>query len=169
MRNIFPFVLACVVAAVIPWLPLGKKSKSLNQPFPGWPTTLANRALEPLALNQGELRFENEFPGKIGRFSDGTSEIAMRWVTEPTRMLHPASDCLQGLGYVVKPQPLFVDETGQRWGCMLGTRHDQTIRVRERIFDSTGHEWTDVSAWYWAATLGQTTGPWWAITIAERS
>lgn len=168
MRTITAFIFTCVLAALTPLLPLSKKSKSLDQPFPGWPAKFANQSLQPLPLNQGELRFENEFPGKIGKFSDGTREIAMRWVTEPTRMLHPASDCLQGLGYTVKPQPLFVDEAGNRWGTVQATRNDQTIRVRERIHDSTGNEWTDVSSWYWAAALGKTTGPWWAITIAEK-
>jgi hypothetical protein len=165
MRYTTAFVLACVVAAVTPLLPLGKKSKSLDHAFPGWPPPFAQ---QPIPLSQGELRFENEFPGRLGKFSDGTREIAIRWVTEPTRMLHPAADCLQGLGYAVTPQPLFVDEANQRWGCVLAVRHDQKIRVRERIYDGAGKEWTDVSSWYWAALLGKTTGPWWAITVAER-
>ncbi|HEX4945609.1 MAG TPA: hypothetical protein VFZ34_02950 [Blastocatellia bacterium] len=151
-----------------PLLPLGKNPKPLDQPFPGWPTQFAQQLLQALPLNQGELRFEQAFPGRLGKFSDGTREIALRWVTEPTRMLHPASDCLQGLGYTVKPQPLWVDNEGQRWGCVLALRRDQTIRVRERIYDAAGHEWTDVSSWYWAATFGQTAGPWWAVTVAER-
>lgn len=83
-------------------------------------------------------------------------------------MLHPVVDCLKGFGYTVKPQPLFVDETGQRWGCVLAMRKDQTLRVHERIYDSAGQQWTDVSSWYWAALLGKTTGPWWAVTVAER-
>jgi hypothetical protein len=166
MRSTTIFVIACVVAALTPLLPLGKKSKSPDPHFPGWPTP--HSSWQPLPLNQGELRFENGFPGKVGKFSDGTREMAIRWVTEPTRMLHPASDCLQGLGYSVKPQPLLVDETARRWGCLLAIRHDQTIRVRERIYDNAGNEWTDVSSWYWAAVLGKTSGPWWAVTIAER-
>ncbi len=165
MRYTAAFILACVVAAVTPLLPLGKKPKLLDHAFPGWPSQFAH---QPLPLNQGELRFENEFPGRIGKFSDGTREIAIRWVTEPTRMLHPAADCLQGLGYAVTPQPLFIDAANQRWGCVLAVRHDQTIRVRERIYDGAGREWTDVSSWYWAALLSQTNGPWWAVTIAEK-
>lgn len=168
MRTRIAFLLACVVAGLTPLLPLGEKPKSLAHPFPGWPTEFAAQPLRPLPLNQGELRFENEFPGRIGKFTDGTRELAMRWVTAPTRMLHPASDCLQGLGYRVTPQPLFVDEAGQRWGCVVAVRGEQTIRVRERIHDSAGNAWTDVSSWYWAAALGQTVGPWWAITVAER-
>ncbi len=168
MRYTTAFVVACVIAALTPFLPLSKKNKSHDQHFPGWPTQFANPSWQLLPLNQGELRFENGFPGKIGKFSDGTREVAIRWVTEPTRMLPPASDCLQGLGYSVKPQPLFVDENTQRWGCVLAIRHDQMIRVRERIYDNAGNEWTDVSSWYWAAVLSKTSGPWWAVTIAER-
>ncbi len=168
MRSTTAFILACVVAAVVPLLPLSHKSKPQDPNFPGWPSQFAQQSLQPLPLNQGELRFENDFPGKIGKFSDGPRELAIRWVTEPTRMLHPATDCLQGLGYSVQLQPLFIDEKGARWGCVLAVRHDQTIRVRERICDRAGNEWTDVSFWYWAALLGKTTGPWWAITVAER-
>lgn len=168
MRYTTAFIIACVVAAVTPLLPLSHKTKAQDQQFPGWPSQFAQQPLKVLPLNQGELRFENEFPGKLGKFSDGTRETAIRWVTEPTRMLHPASDCLQGLGYSVQPQALWVDQEARRWGCVLATRHDQTIRVRERIYDGAGNEWTDVSAWYWAAAMGKTTGPWWAITVAER-
>jgi hypothetical protein len=168
MRFSFVFILACVLALVVPWLSPGEKVKNINQGFPGWPAPFATLPFRALPLNQGELRFESEFPGRMNKFSDGTREIAIRWVTEPTRMLHPASDCLQGLGYAVKSLPLFVDEEGQRWGCMEGRRRDQTMRVRERIYDNAGQSWTDVSAWYWAAVLAQTDGPWFAITIAER-
>lgn len=168
MRFRVAFLLACVVAIIVPWLSRGEKTKPADQSFPGWPATFGHQPLRALPLNQGELRFESEFPGRLGKFSDGTREIAIRWVTEPTRMLHPASDCLRGLGYVIKPLPLFVDEQGNRWGCMESVRRDQTIRVRERIYDSAGKSWTDVSSWYWAAVLGQTDGPWFAITIAER-
>ena len=172
MRTRIVFVIACCLAALTPLLSFESKknigAKNSDQNFPGWPAAFDGRSLHELSLNQGELRFENEFPGKLGKFSDGTREIALRWVTEPTRMLHPVVDCLKGLSYAVKPQPLFVDEAGQRWGCVLAIRKDQTLRVRERIYDSTGQQWTDVSSWYWAALLGKTTGPWWAVTVAER-
>ena len=31
-----------------------------------------------------------------------------------------------------------------------------------------GGSFCDVSAWYWAASLGRTRGPWWAVTVVER-
>jgi hypothetical protein len=49
---------------------------------------------------------------------------------------------------------------------MSATRNGRTMRVRERIYDDAGHNWTDVSAWYWAALFGGD-GPWWAVTVAE--
>lgn len=33
--------------------------------------------------------------------------------------------------------------------------------------DAQGGGFTDASAWYWAALLGQSQGPWQAITIAS--
>jgi hypothetical protein len=39
-------------------------------------------------------------------------------------------------------------------------------RVCERIYDGQGKAWTDVSSWYWAAMVGRTRGPWFAVTVA---
>lgn len=171
MRAIVIFIITCLLAAFVPLLPK-KSSRAEYAAFPGWPTHLSGQPLQSLPLTQGELRFEEEFPGRLGKFSDGQREIALRWIAEPTRLLHPATDCLKGAGYLVRPLPLSVDEAGQRWGCLEAKRQAgeiiQTIRVRERLYDSAGHEWTDVSAWYWAALSGQTSGPWWAVTVAER-
>jgi len=36
----------------------------------------------------------------------------------------------------------------------------------ERIEDARGLAFTDASAWFWAAQLGRSTGPWQAITVA---
>jgi hypothetical protein len=123
--------------------------------------------MQELSHSQGELRFEKEFPGRIGKFSDGQSEYAIRWVTEATRLLHPAAACLKGSGYEIKPQPLFIDGQGNRWGCNLAVRKDQTLKVYERIFDKDGKNWTDVSSWYWSALTGAS-GAWWAVTMIEK-
>jgi hypothetical protein len=40
--------------------------------------------------------------------------------------------------------------------------------VYERIYDVAGNSWSDVSAWYWAALLGKSAGPWWSVVIAEK-
>jgi hypothetical protein len=167
MRTRLLFIVACALAALAPLLPKAAPGAD-DRNFSGWPTHFEGRALQPLELTRIELNFESDFPGRIGRFTDGQREIVIRWLTEPTRLLHPAADCLKGSGYLIRPLPLEIDNAGNRWGCLEAQRGDQTIRVRERIHDSAGNSWTDVSSWYWAALLGKTRGPWWAITVAER-
>jgi hypothetical protein len=43
------------------------------------------------------------------------------------------------------------------------------LTVREAILEGRASRWTEVSQWYWEALLGQTRGPWWAITVAEHA
>ena len=135
--------------------------------FPGWPTKFEGKTLTPLALNEIEQSFASDFPGRIARFTDGDREIIIRWVTESTRMLHPSSDCFQGLGYTVKPLAAHRDEKGVLWARFSATKGDNRLVVYERIYDDTGEMWTDVSAWYWSA-MNHDYGSWWAITIAEK-
>ena len=135
--------------------------------FPGWPTEFQGRTLTPLPLTELEQRFNADFPGKIGRFTDGKREFVVRWVTEATRKLHPASDCFQGLGYSVKPLPLQRDENGSLWSSFAATKGNNRLRVYERIHNNSAETWSDVSSWYWAA-LRHGDGSWWAITIAEK-
>jgi hypothetical protein len=134
---------------------------------PSWPTYFEGRLLRSLPLGEREKRFAADFPGGIARFTDGEREIVMRWVSRETRMLHPASDCFRGLGYSITPRPLRVDTTGAKWGAFTATHGNQRLDVRERIYDAAGHQWTDVSAWYWSAATGKSQGPWWAITTAQ--
>ena len=92
----------------------------------------------------------------------------MRWVREETRLLHPSADCLASLGYDIRPRPLHVDEAGDPWSAFEAVRGEERLLVRERIRDEGGRGWPDVSSWWWAAALGASGGPWWAITVAER-
>lgn len=109
-----------------------------------------------------EARFEQGFPGRVGRFSDGQREIVLRWVTRVTCQLHASSDCFKASGYRINPLPL------QGWSRFRATRGAQVLEVRERISDRTDGQWCDVSAWYWSALLGRGQGPWWAVTVAQR-
>lgn len=134
--------------------------------FPGWPRRFENRTLTPLPLSALEQQFQQDFPGHIGRFTDGRREIIVRWISHASRRLHPAADCFKAHGYSLQPQPL-LSKDHQHWSSFTATRGAEKLIVFERIHDGAGRQWSDVSAWYWAAWLGQTQGPWWAWTVAQ--
>jgi len=162
------FLTACALAALVPFFSgVGGAEPASGASFPGWPTTLDGRTLRPRPLAERELHFARGLPGRMARFTDGRGELTLRWVTRPTRRLHPAADCYRGLGYRVRPLPSSVDAKGRTWGRFEARRDARVLVVRERIEDARGQGFADVSAWYWSAVLGRTTGPWWAYTIAE--
>ncbi len=129
-----------------------------------WPREFDGRLLRPLALSPVEQRFANAFPGAIGRFSDGERLLVLREVQRPTRMLHPAADCYRGLGYGIAAARLERDAQQRLWRCFEARRGTQALRVCERIEDAQGLAYTDTSAWFWAAALGRSSGPWQAVT-----
>ncbi len=155
-------------AAVAPFAGWHGAASEAAERFPGWPQELAGRPLNPLPMTVREQAWSEGFPGKVGRFNDGSREIIIRYVTRPTRRLHPSADCLRGSGYRVSTKPAWRDADGGIWGCVLAERGDQRYRVCERIRDQAGNGWYDVSSWYWSALSHGTDGPWWAITVAER-
>jgi hypothetical protein len=161
------FLAAAAVAATVPLLTVRTASPSLPA-FPGWPAEFDGRPLTALALGVGERRFEADFPGKLGRFSDGSREIVIRWVTEATRSLHPTADCYRFSGFEVMPLPLHMDASGRRWAAFEAHRGQDRCRVFERMVDDRGNSWTDVSEWYWSALTAATDGPWWSYAWAER-
>lgn len=133
-----------------------------------WPSQWDGVPLRPLALSEVEQRFADRFPGAIGRMTDGTQTLVMREVKQPTRMLHPATDCYRALGYRIEQARLERDAQERLWRCFVARRHGaQKIRVCERIVDAQGTAFTDTSAWYWSAASGQSTGPWQAVTVAR--
>jgi hypothetical protein len=167
MHGRLIFLLTAALAAAVPWLALPRQPSRLPA-FPGWPATFDGRTLHPMPIGEGEKRFESEFPGRIGRFTDGSREIVIRWVTEATRKLHPSADCWGYAGFEIKPLPLRIDAAGLRWATFEAHRGDEHLRVFERIADDHGHGWTDVSEWYWSALTGDTSGPWWTFAWAQR-
>jgi hypothetical protein len=164
-KSTFLFAVVCLIAAAIPLLGTSSPEPATAD-FPGWPTHYEGKPLQPLPLTSLERRFAENFPGRVGRFSDGEREVVVRWVSSATRKLHPAADCFRGRGYRVTPQPIEVDSSGARWGSFIAVRGAARIDVRERIYDAAGNGWTDVSSWYWAALRGQSLRPWWAVTVA---
>ena len=132
-----------------------------------WPREWDGDALRPLALTAVEQRFAERFPGHIGRFAAEGRVWVLRDIAQPTRALHPASDCFRGLGYRIAAMRLEHDAQQRLWHCFAAERGDARWRVCERIVDADGHAFTDASSWYWSAQLGQSSGPWHAITTVQ--
>jgi hypothetical protein len=150
--------------------PLAAKNMNfvqLAQSFPGWPGSFNGEQLRQLPLSEKESLFLKSFPGRIGRFTDARREYIVRWVTHSTRKLHPASDCLRGVGYSIGPLAIESRVDNHQWSVFRASKGDEVLRIYERIYDQEGNSWTDVSSWYWSALLGKSRGPWWTVTIAE--
>jgi hypothetical protein len=157
-----------------------------------WPTRFRGQPLTQLALTPVDARFAARFPGVIARFAAGREQIVLRHVFHATRQLHPAADCFRAAGYSVEAPRASTADDGSRYACFVAHRGEgaaaERLRVCERIVRAEGDvgaearagaesrspvnaaagpsattEWTDVSAWYWAALRGG--GPWWAITV----
>jgi hypothetical protein len=141
------------------------------QQMPEWPLEWHGRPLQPLARSAVEQRFAERFPGRIARFRvAGGEELVLREMQRPTRMLHPAADCWRGIGWQVGTPRLVHEDDGDGsalWRCFEATHDGQRVRVCERIVDARGLAFTDTSAWFWAASLGQSTGPWQAVTRVQ--
>lgn len=135
--------------------------------LPPWPRELAGRALTRVPLADSERRFLAGFPGDVARFTDGERDIILRWVTQPTRRLHPADDCYRAWGYDVGVAAIHADRDGVRWRCFRASKDGRERRVCEQVRDAEGSHWTDVSSWYWAATLDRSTGPWLVTTVSN--
>jgi hypothetical protein len=163
------FIAMLAIAASMPAMfsagPTATAALSQQHEIP-WPTSFDGRPLTQLPLSAVERRFAARFPGQIGRFTDGERTVIVRVAQEPTRLLHPASDCFRGLGYRVDPARVVEDGAGIAWSCFAAQKDGKVQRVCERLYDSDGKAWTDVSSWYWAAMLGRTQAPWIAVTTA---
>jgi len=162
------FLLICLCAALVPLAGGFLDQPGASAAFPGWPTHFEERPLTALPLTPLEESLQQEFPGRVGRFSDGQREIILRWVTQETRKLHTSSDCFKANGYQIKALPI-KREGEALWSRFVAMRGDVRLEVAERIYAPAGGQWSDVSAWYWAAQLGRTHGPWWAVTVASQA
>jgi hypothetical protein len=167
----WPFALVALVL----WcamLPLALTPQAQTQPTAApateWPAEWRGQSLQPLANSAVERRFAAQFPGRIARFAlADQSELVLREVSRPTRMLHPAADCWRGIGWHVRAARLVQDKGAALWRCFEAERDGERVRVCERIVDAHGQAFTDTSAWFWAASLGRSQGPWQAITHVE--
>jgi exosortase/archaeosortase family protein len=162
----------CLIAALVPCFVHPSRAVTTGYYPLQWPTSVAGHKLTEVASLPEENAFAREFPGAMKRFTDGTNAYFIRSVNRETRQLHPSSDCFRGMGYGITFLPISVDLDGNRWNTFLATKSGLPCRsyvVTERLYDEHGQSWTDVSSWYWAAALGQSRGPWWAITVARQA
>jgi hypothetical protein len=162
------FLLAVAAAAAPLFDRGGDAALAAGKNFPGWPAQYDGRALTELPLTQREAAFVRDFPGRVGRFSDGRREIIIRFVGAPTRRLHSAADCFRGSGYGITPKPGRTDATGVTMGCFAASHGSERLTVCEVIRSQDGESWPDVSAWYWNALFGASAAPWWSYVVAER-
>lgn len=173
MKNpILPMLGATVFAAMAPMLFASSKTPNpLTTSFPGWPNHYENKHLTALDLTEKERVFVQGFPGEVGRFSDGTREIIIRWVESPTRWLHPAADCFKGVGYAISPLPVHYNLDDVAMGCFLASKNKQSLRVCEYVIDAETDDkretWSDVPSWYWQAILSDDDNSWWSVVVAE--
>lgn len=149
------------------WAQAGSDAATPQAPSMELPQQWQGQPLRPLALSEVEQRFARRFPGTLARMTDGSQVLVLRAVHRPTRMLHPAVDCYRGLGYSIGAQRLQLDAGQQLWRCFEAARDGRRLAVCERIVDAQGSGFTDTSAWYWSALLGQSQGPWQAFTVAR--
>lgn len=166
MKLFILFILLSLIAAILPFTVFFNKNQ-INTTTPNWPSHYQGKSLQVLGLSEKEQGFLTGFPGKIERFTDGKREIIIRYVTAPTRKLHPASDCLQAVGYNIKPLPIEINKNNIKMGCFKAYNNQQELKVCEYIQDIKNNTWSDVSAWYWNALWNKTEKPWVSYTIAE--
>ena len=161
-------VVVMIAAAVTPLLARrGVSPSDDNIAVPAWPHEFEGEPLRAVQMNADERRLLENFPGAVAQFTDGRRDIVMRWVTEPTRRLHPAEDCYRAWGFVIAPARIHPDRDGSRWRCFIAIRNGQKREICEQIRDSEGGFFSDVSAWYWSAMLDLSRGPWLVTTVAR--
>src|SRR5882724_7929766 len=141
MKATKVFFALCLLAAAVPFCSGPRTKIPLRDGFPGWAAAPGLPDVTSLELGPREARFAADFPGRLGAFTNGQQTFIVRWVPQPTRKLHPASDCLRALGYTIKPSPIFVGADATEWGTHFAQHGEDKLRVRERIVDTNGKGW----------------------------
>lgn len=165
----FLFNMVCLIAAAIPFALPFQRSLNAASDFPGWPAMFEGCSIWETKLSSREMDYNRAFPGRMGRFTDGSRSIVLRWVIAPTHRVHSGAVCLKAAGERIEPRDLWRDENGDLWSVWDLAGNGGAMRVRERCHDGRGESWPDVSSWFWAAVLGKTEGPWWVVTVVERT
>lgn len=133
-----------------------------------WPAEFEGQPLRHLPLSTMERSFAAAFPGAIAHFQCGDRQVILRQANRATRKLHRSATCLRAAGFQTGPEAV-ERHGGTPWSAYRATRGGRTIRVREQIRASRdpGATWTDVSLWFWHASLHPDEGPWLAVTVLE--
>ncbi|MFM9941530.1 MAG: hypothetical protein ACKVP7_18760 [Hyphomicrobiaceae bacterium] len=164
------FLVAVVMAAMAPFAMRSPPPPVTANAFPGWPTEIEGRAVQLLPLTEREAAFARDFPGRIGRFTDGEREIILRWVASPTRRLHPSPDCFRALGYKLATRPMRLAANAQPMSCFRAEGRAGAFEVCEQMQTASGRSddrsWPDISAWYWHALWSERGTTWWSMVIA---
>jgi hypothetical protein len=127
---------------------------------PEWPTHFQGRPLIPLPLTAREQRLGHGFAGALARFTDGESQLVLRWLEGTPRGYHGAVDCYRGLGFRIEPLPEHTDSDGNTWSAFRALRGSEHLRVAERVSTPDGRRhWTVPAQWFWSAALGGSRGP----------
>ena len=166
MKFAGTLLISMAVAALTPLL-ASRETRTAPASSPAWPHEFRGRPLIEMPMTADERRFLADFPGTVARFSDGEHDIIMRWVHQPTRRLHPAEDCYRGWGYELSQSRIHNDGDGSQWRCFTARMGGRDREVCEQMRDLEGTHFTDVSSWYWSATLRKTTGPWLVTTVSK--
>ncbi|MEM6820378.1 MAG: hypothetical protein AAF558_00355 [Verrucomicrobiota bacterium] len=152
--------LLSLIAAARP-LFISKSSPENNlQTLPSWPQYWLGQHLQPVDFEIDEQRFYQAFPGKAAAFTDGNRRIIFRWITRPSRKVHPVRHCLSAQGFSIEKESVIFDKFEHPWRRLQATKKQKTFVVLEQIQDGEGKFFTDVSAWFWNGILGKSKGPW---------
>ncbi len=166
--TMLAWILAMVGAAGLAWFYSATTVSEVKSETVTWPTLFEGERLTPVPLSEAETRFTAHFPGQLNVFTSASGRtIIFRHITKASREVHSSADCLQAAGYTMHPEPQFKDDQGRAWGQYTAKGSGPIRRVREVITDRNGVSFTDPSAWFWPALLGQSNGPWTAITVME--
>lgn len=171
MKARMQWLLVCLGVALVPILAgtfVPSSSPEASGRFAGWVDEWDGAALKRIPFTWRERAFLSGFPGQVEHFSDGRRELIMRYTERATRKLLPSADCFREVGFEITQLKSFEDDKGRSWNRFEAKKFDETLNVLERVTDRRGTEWPRVSSWYWAATFGWSSGPWYAITIVDR-
>ncbi len=175
-RPAHPLAACAVLAVIVSVVPLvtpAAATARVETAAPVWPTTLDGVPLHEAADTTGSTDHEapvrRQFAGHSARFAARGSAVVVRYVAGATRELHSSRDCYRGAGYATKPLPIRRAPGGADYGCFDARRGGEAYVVCERVrtVATDAPAFTDVSSWYWQATLGRVHGPFWAITVVQ--